>query len=74
MIDPHVLHGGASSWLRIAANEDGFGSGGPDLSAEAFAKAEGPPLRSAGDGAAGSADTLTEASGLTPGPRLIPDT
>ena len=26
MIDPHVLHGGASSWFWIAANEVGFGS------------------------------------------------
>jgi hypothetical protein len=38
MIDPHVLHGGASSWLRIAANEEGRGSPGAP---------EGAPLRPA---------------------------
>ena len=27
MIDPHVLQGGASSWLRIAANSDVFLAG-----------------------------------------------
>jgi hypothetical protein len=27
MIDPHVLHGGASVWFCIAANELGFGAG-----------------------------------------------
>jgi hypothetical protein len=27
MIDPHVLHGGASSWFCIAAKGDGFAAG-----------------------------------------------
>jgi hypothetical protein len=25
MIEPHVLHGGASSWFRMAANSEVFG-------------------------------------------------
>src|SRR3954468_21868832 len=33
MIDPHVLHGGASSWLRIAAPENDDLAGSADLGA-----------------------------------------
>jgi hypothetical protein len=28
MIEPHVLHGGASSWFRMAANSDRFAAAG----------------------------------------------
>jgi hypothetical protein len=41
MIDPHVVHGGASVWFCIAANELAFG----------FAAAAGSGFTSAGAGA-----------------------
>ena len=44
MIDPHVVHGGASSWFRIAAPENDGLSGAP----------EGAPLRASSSGAAAS--------------------
>jgi hypothetical protein len=47
MIDPHVLHGGASSWFRIAANADfagvtatGAGTATAGSAATALAAAE----------------------------------
>jgi len=70
MIDPHVLHGGASSWLRMAANEDGFGSVRlkPDPTDEELpAPADVDPPDAAGF-------TVPDPSGLTPGPGLTPDT
>ena len=44
MIDPHVVHGGASSWFRIAAPENDGLSGAP----------EDAPLRASSSGAAAS--------------------
>jgi len=64
MIDPHVLQGGASSWLRIAANEEGFGLSSGRL--KPAPTDEGPPDV--------SGFTAPGASDLTPGPRLTPDT
>src|SRR5687767_9248084 len=51
MIEPQVLHGGASSWFRIAANSLVLGAGGP----------EGPPLRTSGS----ATDDEAEAAGAT---------
>ena len=49
MIDPHVLHGGASSWFRIAANSEDLGFG----AASAFFSA-GASIRLEPDSTAGS--------------------
>ena len=69
MIDPHVLHGGASSWLRMAANEDGFGSVRlkPDPTDEELPAPDVDPPDAGGV-------ILTDTSDLTPGPGLVPDT
>ena len=59
MIDPHVLHGGASSWLRIAANSlPLFFAGAASLS-----------VRLKPDATTDGAETVTLAS-----VRLKPDT